>query len=312
MREARNLEISRLIVFITICEEGSITAAAHRLAIAQSALTVTLQKLESALQTTLLTRDVRGVTPTVAGKRLLQCAYEIVNLTQASFFEICGRASEPEGEVSVGLPSSTAAVLAVPLISRITSQYPHIKLRLVETFSGPLWSWLSAGQLDIGVVFDKTSTPEVACEWLGRENLHLIGLPERMRQGKRVDIKTLGTYPLVMPSRLHTIRASLEAHALQVATNLDIRLEVDSGQYLIRMIKTGGWFSVLAPCAVFEELRMGQLAAAPLYPRVPRMICIAQRRSVSNAAAVRCVVEQLKSEATKLISRGIWAAELVT
>ena len=84
MQNARQLDIPRLIAFIAVCEEGSISAASRRLHIAQPALTVTMAKLESALGTKLLERDIRGVTPTPSGAELLARAYDIVGRAQAA------------------------------------------------------------------------------------------------------------------------------------------------------------------------------------------------------------------------------------
>ncbi|MEC3767262.1 LysR family transcriptional regulator [Cupriavidus sp. SS-3] len=306
MQNARKLDISRLIAFIAICEEGSITAAARRLGIAQPALTVTVSRLEDVLGTVLLTRGIRGVKPTEAGQRLLRRAYEIVNLVESTFQELQECTTDPGGEVSLGLPSSSAAVIALPLVDRISTRYPKIRLRLVETFSGYLWNWLSEGQLDLAVVFDRTATPEVHCEPIASEDLQLVGGPGSLPDTGMVQARILDRYPLVMPSRLHAIRSTLEAHAARENVSLDVRVEIDAGQRLIRLVETGGMFSVLARSAVTREILQGTLAACRIDPPITRTVCLGQRRARMADPAVRAVIAELAAEARALIDAGIW------
>lgn len=306
MQNARKLDISRLIAFIAICEEGSITAAARRLGIAQPALTVAVSKLEDVVGAVLLTRGIRGVKPTEAGLLLLRRAYEIVNLVESTFQELQDRTEDPGGDVALGLPSSSATVLALPLVERISVHYPRIRLRLVETFSGYLWNWLSEGQLDLAVVFDRMATPEVHCEPIASEDMHLVGQPALLPNTRTVKAKTLNKYPLVMPSRLHAIRSSLEAHAARANVSLDIRVEIDAGQQLIRLVETGRMFSVLAKSAVTREIQQGRLAACMIDPPIARVVCLGQRRARMADPAVRAVITELVAEAQALIDAGIW------
>ncbi|MBB3010260.1 LysR family transcriptional regulator [Cupriavidus alkaliphilus] len=306
MQNARKLDIPRLIAFIAICEEGSITAAARRLGIAQPALTVTVSRLEDVLGTVLLTRGIRGVKPTEAGQRLLRRAYEIVNLVESTFQELQQCTVDPGGDVSLGLPSSSAAVLALPLVERISMRYPKIRLRLVETFSGYLWNWLSEGQLDLAVVFDRTATPEVQCEPIASEDMQLVGRPGSLPDASTVQARTLDRYPLVMPSRLHAIRSTLEAHAARENVSLDVRVEIDAGQRLIRLVETGRMFSVLAKSAVTQEIQQGTLAACMIAPPITRAVCLGQRRARMADPAVRAVITELVAETQALIDTGIW------
>ena len=61
------MELKHLRYFVAAVEEGSLLAAAERLAIAQPALSRRIQDLEAELGCALLTRSVRGVTPTGVG-----------------------------------------------------------------------------------------------------------------------------------------------------------------------------------------------------------------------------------------------------
>ena len=67
----RREELGDLTAFLTVAEEHSFTRAAARLGTSQSALSLTVRRVESRLGVRLLTRTTRSVAPTQAGERLL-------------------------------------------------------------------------------------------------------------------------------------------------------------------------------------------------------------------------------------------------
>ena len=64
--------VSDLVAFIAVAEEGNFTRAAGRLGISQSALSQAMRNLEKRLGLRLLARTTRRVSPTEAGSRLYQ------------------------------------------------------------------------------------------------------------------------------------------------------------------------------------------------------------------------------------------------
>lgn len=307
-RNARKLEISRLLVFIAVCEEKSISAAARRLYLAQPAVTAAISKLEQALDVRLLERSHRGVKPTDSGKNLLDRAYEITRLAGMAVEEISGTARDPVGEVSVGLPSSSASILAVPLIERVSKRYPKIRLRLVESFSGYLWQWLEAGELDCALVFDQTSTAYIQSAAIAEEDIHLLGTPHRIGLGSTVSLKAAANHPIALSSRKHSIRGMLDEHFARHGLQLAVGLEIDAGQHLVRLIKSGQWCSLLAPCAVAEEVAQGILTTRRLTPPLTRKVCMARRRLTTGDAALEVVVEELLGMAQSMMADGVWQA----
>ena len=64
--------------FLAVVNEGSLTAAAQKVSVTQSALTKSMRKLEQALGAPLFERLPRGIALTVYGKTLLPHAQRIV------------------------------------------------------------------------------------------------------------------------------------------------------------------------------------------------------------------------------------------
>ena len=68
----RDLDLTTLRLFVTVCETGNIARAGERANIVGSAISKRLAQLEEALGTPLLARKRHGVVPTEAGQALLE------------------------------------------------------------------------------------------------------------------------------------------------------------------------------------------------------------------------------------------------
>lgn len=304
------LTMQHLMALVAIGEAGSMTAAAQRLDVAQPALSIAIAKLEARLGTVLLHREPRGVRMTEAGRLLLARAYDILALTQASLNEVEALRREPRGEIAIGLPSSTAAVAALPIIEHLSARYPKLRLRVVEAFSSYLWNWLQSGDIDMAVVFDRAATMDLHCTPMAQETMHLVSRRDA-RAGKGVvRMRTLGEYPLAMPSRANGFRAALESHAERHGTVLDVALEIDAGHQLVRLVASGRYHSVLAPCAVRDEIEARQVIARPIDPPLARTVCLAWRK-LGGSNPVQLVADEVVTQCRRLIEAGIWQASLL-
>src|SRR5262249_39582410 len=74
----------RLRAFLAVVEEGSVTAAAGRLHIAQPSLSQTLRALERELGTELFHRAARGLRLTAAGEALIGPARQALRMMDAA------------------------------------------------------------------------------------------------------------------------------------------------------------------------------------------------------------------------------------
>ena len=68
------MELRHLQYFVAVVEEGTVTAAAARLHVAQPGVSAQIRQLERELGELLLNRSARGVTPTEVGRAVLPYA----------------------------------------------------------------------------------------------------------------------------------------------------------------------------------------------------------------------------------------------
>ena len=300
-------DLVRLRAFMTVAEEGSITAAAERLGVAQPALSASIRRLEADIGQPLFERLPRGVTLTRAGRHLLPKAYEVFGILGNLQIELRELDFEPSGDVSIGLPPSVSVVMTQPLLHRLSTVFPKVKLRIVEAMSGYLCDWVEAGELDIAVTFNARDTETVISRPLMQEEMMLIGAADQMQDmPDPFPVSRIPDLPLIVTSGRHTLRSNLERQIEALGLKLNILYEIDAGHQLVRLVDSGAGFGVFAQSAFAGELLRGQVAAVPLEPRYLRTVSLSHhRRMLGDPARTRVAVE-VERLALDLHGSGAW------
>ena len=143
------MELRHLPYFVAVAEEGSLTVAAEqRLHTAQPSLSRQMRDLEDEVGVRLMTRSVRGVELTAAGRAFLDHAR--LALTQA---EAAVEAARRAGELlkpafALGFMTGTE-IDWLPKATRILhDQLPNMKLSIASHYSPDLAAELMRGRLD--------------------------------------------------------------------------------------------------------------------------------------------------------------------
>lgn len=120
-------------VFAAIMETGSFTRAAQQLELSKSAVSKAMARLEEQLQTKLLVRTTRKLSPTVAGLDFYQHCREIVQEADLAFEHIGAMRSTPSGRVTLTAPVNYGATRIAPLMPELLERYPEIDIDLQLT-----------------------------------------------------------------------------------------------------------------------------------------------------------------------------------
>jgi len=153
------LDPRRLLILRTVIEAGSISAGARRLGWTQPAITRQIHDLERAAGTPLLLRHAGGVTPTPEGRALVAHADVIAAHLDAAAAEIHELRDLQRGTVRVTCFPSGLATLVPAALARLGVSAPGLDIRLTEAEPDRAGQLLSAGEVDIAVVFDYPDSP---------------------------------------------------------------------------------------------------------------------------------------------------------
>jgi LysR family tcuABC transcriptional regulator len=300
------MELRQLRYFVQVVESGSLTQAAAVLGVVTSALSQQITRLEGELSTRLLQRGPGGMQPTDAGLAFWRQAQ--LALRHVDEAGRAARTARLAGHVSVGLATTTASVLGLPLLRAMRERYPDVRLHMVEGLSGHLAGMLNARQLDLAILFKV----DVARRWcvvpLLREHLFVIGAlglagwPGHARPR----LRQLTALPLVLPSASHSLRAVVDAAFARARCVPRVVAEVD-GLALLMDVVADGQAATIQPGAAAVRARAAALLSKRLQDAAahrPNFLVSLSDDELSPAAlAARVVVRDV---ARQLVADGHW------
>jgi LysR family nitrogen assimilation transcriptional regulator len=259
------MDLKHLESFIRIVEFGSLTRAAATLDVSQSLLSRQVRQLEIELGTHLLTRNGRGVTATDAGRQLLEHGRGILRQVEIAKQQLGEHRGPLGGKVAVGLPPSVGRLLTVDMVTTFRNRYPGASISVVEALSASMLEWLLLGRLDVALLYNPPLNAKLHYQHVWTENLYLIGadlnghmLPES------VPLATLGDYPLIVPSHLHSVRQLIESDAARHGVTLNVILEIDSIRAVLDLVQRGMGYGVLSRNAIQARSPGHHLQAVPI------------------------------------------------
>ncbi|MGS1009227.1 LysR family transcriptional regulator [Achromobacter anxifer] len=255
------MELRQLRYFVRVVEAGSIGRAAQSIGMVTSALSQQISRLEGELSTRLLRRSASGVEPTDAGLAFFRQAQ--LALRHADDAVQAAQQARLAGHVSVGLPSTTAAILGAPFVLAMNERYPDIRLHLVEALSGHLSDMLNGRMLDLAIVFQAESARRWSVTPLLDEPLFLLARPGMpgLPAGETTRIEAIAHLPLVLPSGRHGLRALVNNAYQQSGRTPLVAVEVDGLPVLMDVVQLGH-VATIQPSSAMARIAPGQLHMA--------------------------------------------------
>ncbi|MFL6076012.1 MAG: LysR family transcriptional regulator [Mycobacteriales bacterium] len=279
-------------VLDAVAREGSFSAAAAALGLAQSAVSHAVRTIERKIGAVLFDRGRHGARPTPAGERAVVHARGVLRLLAVLHADTLAAAgSAPSGRLRVAAFRSAAAQLLPAALSRLAARHPGIGY-------------------DVAIVRDlgAGTAGEVVA---GRADLALVNLPHRVsaEPGTRLVSGTLLTEPYVLihpagspdPRRLPLLNWDENCSAgtqrwfagqdwLPPAT-----VEVADDSVLLSMVAHGMGMAVVprtTAAGAGPEVTVRELGAdAPT-----RTVGYVTTLELSRAAAVRALVRELRAD----------------
>jgi len=291
------MDLKQLRYFRQIAESGSFSAAASLLRVAQPALSRQIQALERELGVTLCHRNGRGILLTAAGHALFADAVRLLSDADRTRNRMREFGNTLIGEATIGLSPTVSRLLTLPLILKLRSDYPGVRLRIAEAFSGVLLEWLQTGRLDAAILYHVPTGGAVLSETLAKEPLAVIGnaIAPPFPPRARVPMAMLSGQPMVLSTPSHGLRRTVEQHAGCADALLDVQFEFDSLDATIAVVQQGLACTILPPAVVRSEIAAGSLQAWPLLPELARPLVLATGPQRPGAIAVQHLATLLRT-----------------
>lgn len=144
------MDLKQIEYIVKIADEKSITRAAEKLFLTQSALNQQLLKLEKELETQLFKRTKSDWSPTPAGEIYLEGAREILRIQRKTYSRISDLADTKKGCLSIGFTPGRGIEMFTNVYPRFHRLYPDMTVEPNELSVLKQQPLIARGELDVG------------------------------------------------------------------------------------------------------------------------------------------------------------------
>lgn len=252
----RWLNYHHLFYFWMVAKQGSVTAAAQDLRLAQPTLSAQLKSLERSLGEKLLTKSGRGLVLTETGKIVQRYCEQIFSLGNEMFELIEGRAGTRPELLRVGISDVLPKTLVYRILEPLFALERPPRLVVEERTAERLLADLAIHILDV-VISDCPIPPSVNVRaynhLLGECGVTFLAAPALQRRWGKQFPRSLDGAPLVFPSTAAAVRQELDRWFLdqQIVPLIVAELE-DSA--LMKIFARQGRGIVPVPTPVADEV----------------------------------------------------------
>ncbi|UVL96600.1 LysR family transcriptional regulator [Pseudomonas siliginis] len=244
-------------VFVTVAQEGSLSAAARALGLTPSAVSRIIARAEQRLGTRLLLRTTRALTFTTEGEAFLRGARRILS----DMDEVEGAITDqgvPKGRLRVSAALGHGRLTIVPLVAAFTARYPNI---VVDLSLGDEVVDILAGQADVAIRFGHLPDSPLTARRLGHTGQVVVASPDYLeRHGTPQQPEDLLKHNCL---RFNFRRAEANWPFIRDGKEFSLKvsgnIECSSGEALAQFARLGAGIARIGEFTVREDLQRGAL-----------------------------------------------------
>jgi len=293
----RRLDLTTLQLFLAVFEEGTLTRAAEREAIAVSAASKRLLELEQAVGAALFERKARGMELTPAGETLLHHARRVLRDVENIGIELAEHASGVRGYVRMMANLSAIVEFLPEDLRAFSSVHEQIKIDLEERPSGGIVEGVADSLVDLGICSGDADTRGLETAHYRHDRLALV-MPGDHPLAKRASIAFAQTldFDHIGLHSASSINQRTHLAARQAGRALRLRIHVPGFDAVCRMVQAGMGVGVL-PMQVFEAMgrQLGLAAVALDDDWAARSLVIVVRDSDALSPVSRLLFDHLRT-----------------
>ncbi|MBQ6774461.1 MAG: LysR family transcriptional regulator [Synergistaceae bacterium] len=241
------MDLKQIEYIIAIDEQQSITRAADKLHVTQSALNQQLLRLEDDLNVKLFERGKRIMIPTYAGKIYLDSARKILEIKRETYKIIQDISSEETGEILIAVTPEQGAMMITDLYKDFHRRWPKVRLEIHEARNKEMEQKLSRGEVDLihASFIEESRNSEFEYYIVAKEHI-VLALPSSHRlahlagnQSHKtlpgIDLNLLQDDEFIMPPAKTLMRDIIDKAFLNAGFSPRVLFETDSSQTKFQM-----------------------------------------------------------------------------
>ncbi len=304
------MTLQQLEYFLAALDEGSFSAAAERLLLAQPSLSEQIRRLEAELGVALFTRVGRGIRPTDAARALRPHAEAALGAVAEGREAVVQQRELQGGIATFGTFGTARWYPGTQIVSAFRQRHPKVRVRLVGQNSSEVATAVRDGDLEAGLVALPIDDSGLDVRPIMQDEiLYVSAEPARLK--KPVTIRDLAGAPLILtdtsygledPTRRQlfelaqregvTIEPQIDVEDVETAIELAAR---GLGDVLIargillslgrRVPKKLGWVPFAEP--IYDTFAFINRRGARLSPAAREFMALAEEGMVAMAAELK-------------------------
>jgi len=291
------VDFTDLNLFRHIVEAGSITHGAERANLALAAASTRVRKMELALGAELLVRGRGGVTPTQAGRTLLQHARAILAQTERLEEDISPYARGLAGQVRV-LSNTNALTEFLPeTLSSFLAAYPDISVDLEERLSDEIVGLIAEGAADIGIVAGTVDYGGLHTYPFRSDRFVLVvARNHELASRSRIGFSEVLDYDMVGLDRASALQRFLAEKASRIGRPLKLRVQLRSFDAICRLVECNVGVGIVPETTARRIAKASSIASVRLTDTwAARELTICVRNEETLPPYARQLVDHLRA-----------------
>jgi LysR family transcriptional regulator for metE and metH len=298
------LEFRHLETLLALAECGSLSKAAERLCLTQSALSHQLKALESHFGAAVVEKTIRPLRFTAIGERLLILAHTVLPLMSEAGRDIARLAQGHAGPLRVAVQCHNCFDWLMPAMDSYRSLWPEVELDIISGFVVDPLPLLERGEAELAVIHDSQPPhPHIVFSPLFRyESVALMSPRHRLAGKSWVDAadfaeETLITYP-VRDELLDVMK-----HCLTPAGVNPRRRTAELTVAILQLVASGRGIAALPSWTVGNYIERGYVVSRPIGREGLRCeLYAATTRSGAAAAYIREFIDLTRAQSLTQLS----------
>ncbi len=289
-----NVTLRQLRALVAVAETGGFTAAARRLHLTPSALSLLVKELEAGVGARLFDRSTRHTQLTAAGEEFEPLARRLLADLHGAVEGVRALQQKRRGTVRIACTQLYAATLLPGLIAQYRAQYPGIDVLMLDSLNLQALQRVASGEADFGIAPQRPTPPELQQQEIYRDRIGLFCTPEHpLAERRSVSWGQVLAHPFVSLTQDFTAR--LQADLLRHSPRLQLQ-PVHSVSFVttaLAMVKSGHGITAQPVQAAPLAAQLGLVGRRITGPVVHRRLSLYTRREGSLSPAAESLRDYL-------------------
>ena len=231
------MSTARYRAFISVAQQGSLSAAARSLGVSQPTVSSQIATLERQSQIELFHRQGYRMTLTSAGHKLMALAQKLLALESETEFFLRDSGQLNQGELKIG---AVGPFHVIEMVASYRARHPQLQLSIRMGNSQQVLQDLENYTTDVSVLAGLYDRPELLAREYARHAIILFAhVDHPLARREQIEINELRGQPLLLREQGSTTRSALEKALREAGIEPRTSLEIGSREAIREAVARG-------------------------------------------------------------------------